>query len=328
MKDCSRDVVRYHDDKVELSADQERQLRGRRDSNERRVRRGLEDVDAPKPKKFVPQGSFSMRTTIQEPSNDYDIDDGVVFSKESLQGARGADKGAREARDMVRDAVDDGSFKRSPEVKTNCVRVYYDDGPHVDIPVYREDETGYELAGSDWKVSDPEGVNEWFRWHLTYYTEDGRKQIRQIIRLIKSFCVLRPSYSLPSGFVITTLVLEQYPGLDARLDRALRDSMAAIRDRLDQDLLVRHPVVAEWLIDGDATSKTEKLRDLLSVALRDLEGLDRPNCTRSQALKIWKKVLATDYFDQSIRDAEEEEKKQAGAAVGRLGVIPKPYGRY
>ena len=66
------------------------------------------------------------------------------------------------------DAVDDGSFKTDPEIKTNCVRVYYNDGPHVDIPVYRSITDGfgndkYELASVDWKESDPEGVNRWFR---------------------------------------------------------------------------------------------------------------------------------------------------------------------
>lgn len=328
MKDCSKDVVRYHDDKVKLSAEQADQLRRRRGSNEKRVTRGLEDAGEPKPQKFVAQGSFPMRTTIQEPNNDYDIDDGAVFSTESLQGARGADKGARETRDMVRDAVDDGSFKRAPEVKTNCVRVYYDDGPHVDIPVYRESESGNELAGADWKVSDPEGVNEWFKKSLDGETADGRSQVRQVIRLIKSLCAQRPSYSLPSGFVITVLVLEQYRSYDERLDSALRDSIVAIRDRLNGDLHVRHPVVDEWLIDSDNESKTRQLLQLLRTAVEDLNYLDRPNCTRSQALKIWKKVLATGYFDQRIVDAEREEKKSAADAVGRLGSVPKPYGHH
>lgn len=326
MRDCSKDVARYHDDKVRLSAEQADQLRRRRDSNETRVSQGLEEAGDPKPRKFVLQGSFSMRTTIQEPNNDYDIDNGAVFTKESLRGERGADKSPLEARHMVRDAVDDGSFKQAPEVKPNCVRVPYNDGPHVDIPVYRESELGYELAGADWRVSDPEGVNGWFNQILSQMTAAGRAQCRQIIRLLKSFCVCRPSYSLPSGFVLTTLILEQYQAIDLRLDRALRNSMKAVRDRLDQDLLVRHPVVSEWLIDQDASPKTEQLRDLLSRSLNDLDGLDRPNCTRSHALKIWKKVLATDYFDPDITDAEEDEKKAASDSIRRLGSIPKPYG--
>jgi hypothetical protein len=33
-----------------------------------------------------------------------------------------------QARQMVRDAVDDGKFKTPPEVRSNCVRVYYEKG--------------------------------------------------------------------------------------------------------------------------------------------------------------------------------------------------------
>jgi hypothetical protein len=37
---------------------------------------------------------------------------------------------------MVRDAVDDDKFKKPPEVRPNCVRVFYEAGYHVDLPVY------------------------------------------------------------------------------------------------------------------------------------------------------------------------------------------------
>src|SRR5262249_36820625 len=59
---------------------------------------------------------------------DYDIDDGVYFDKGVLVGDRGAEMSALQARQMVRDALDDGSFKTPPEVRTNCVRVYYEAG--------------------------------------------------------------------------------------------------------------------------------------------------------------------------------------------------------
>ena len=54
--------------------------------------------------------------------------------------------------------------------------------------------------------------------------------------------------------------------------------------------------------------------------------LDRNSCTRSKALRVWKRVLATDYFDKDIEQAEEDEKAKTSAAVARIGVAPKPYG--
>ena len=329
MKDYSKDIVNYHDDRVQLTSNQKTELRNRRDANRNRVRDGLKGAGDPQPKKFVAQGSFSMGTTIQEPDRDYDIDDGVVFSQESLQGPRGADKTALETRHMVCDAVDDGSFKRPPEIKKNCVRVFYNDGPHVDLPVYRQvasPKHPYELASSEWRVSDPEGVNAWFSACLDRAGEKGRGQLRRLIRLLKSFCANRPSYSLPSGFVLTVLCQEQYWIHDERLDRAFESVLQRIYDRLCQSLYVRHPIVDEWLIDEDSSYKTDKLRDLLRSSLDEMEVLDRPNCTRSRALKVWKKVLATDYFDKDIEQAESDEKAQTSAAIAGVGVVPKPYG--
>ena len=396
MRNCSHDLLDYHRDKIQLSSNQKAQLRDRRDANRGRIRDGLNKAGIPQPQKFVSQGSYAMQTTIQEPENDYDIDDGVVFNMESLRGPRRANKTALEARQMIRDIVDDGSFKtatrnqdklcegllvamgrsvsqgsyamqttiQEPENdydiddgvvfnmeslrgprranKTalearQMIRDIVDDGSfktppeikHVDIPVYRETsaEQHYELASADWKESDPEGVNGWFKDESSLSGEDGRIQIRQIIRLMKAFCVARQSYALPSGFVLTVLILENYVGFDERLDRALRNVMEKVRDRLNNSLYVRHPVVDEWLIDSKSSSKTEKLRDVLSNAIDELKTLDLPSCSRSKALRIWKWIFLTDYFGEKIGDAEADEKATTSAAIISSGQVPKPYGR-
>ena len=331
MRDCDKDIRGYHSDRVALTEKQRADLRERRDANRRRVKSGLKTNDDPAPEEFVIQGSYAMRTTIQEPGNDYDIDDGAVFSEESLEGARGADMSALDARKMVREAADDGSFKRAPEIKTNCVRVFYNDGPHVDVPAYRRltgsDE--FELAGADWKVSDPKGVNSWFNGCLDRHCSAGRMQFRQVIRLLKSICKSRPSYALPSGFVLTVLSEECYYGPDDRLDRAVRDMLIAVRDCLRSDLTVKHPVVDEWLIDSDDDSKTRKLRELLEGAAKELDILGRPNCTRSMALKAWKNVFNTDYFDDEIEAASKAAMRGSSIAVTGLHPSrPKPYGRH
>ena len=64
-----------------------------------------------------------MRTVIQDPGFEYDIDDGVVFTKESLKGPRGGEMSSIDARKMVCDCGSTAdSFGKAPEVKTNCVR--------------------------------------------------------------------------------------------------------------------------------------------------------------------------------------------------------------
>ncbi len=322
MQDCNSDIKEYHSDRVKLTAAQKDKLRGWRDSNRDRLRRGLENNEDPSPLKSVAQGSFAMHTTIQEPGNEYDIDDGVVFSQESLQGPHGAEKKALDARNMVRDAVDDGSFKRQPEIKTNCVRVFYNEGPHVDIPVYRSDGNGYELASADWKESDPKGVNAWFAERADLKKDLGLKHFRELIRLLKSMCKNRPFYSLPSGFVITVLVDKCYDNIgDDRLDIDLYNVIESLRKRLAGNLYVLHPVVAtELLIDGNNVHKTEKLKEVLDYAAEKLECLKLQSCTHLQALKAWRDVFNTDYFKDKITAEEEKAKTKAremvvGAAI-------------
>ena len=92
-------------------------------------------------------------------------------NEEDLVGERGAEMSSLQVRQMVRDALDDGSFKTAPEVRKSCVRVYYEAGFHVDVPIYRrvtsKDVWGneshhHELASSDWKRSDARHVTDWF----------------------------------------------------------------------------------------------------------------------------------------------------------------------
>lgn len=335
MKNCDKDIRAYHDQRVRLTESQKKSLRDRRDANRERLRRGLKKNGDPAPVKSVAQGSYAMGTVIQEPKGAYDIDDGVVFTANSLVGPRGAPKTPLDTRKMVRDAVDDGSFKTDPEIKTNCVRVYYDDGPHVDIPAYRSitDWFGhdkYALASVDWKESDPEGVNGWFREWVKDKRAAGLAHSRELIRLLKSMCKNRPSYTtLPSGFVLTVLVQECYQSGAGSLDVELRELIEAIHRRLEANLTVAHPVVSgEWLIDDDSKHRAEKLREVLGKAVEELTALDRTTCTLSETLKAWKKVFNTDFFDQLIADAEADERRRTSSGIAAPAVAsgPKSYG--
>src|ERR1700676_4972021 len=121
MFDCADAVLAYHDDRVTLPQTERTQMRDRRDANRERLKRGLKDAMKPAPREFWSQGSYSMKTMTQHPAKDYDIDDGVYFNKDALVGYRGAEMSALQVRQMVRDALDDGSFKTPPEVRKNCV---------------------------------------------------------------------------------------------------------------------------------------------------------------------------------------------------------------
>ncbi|WP_037569610.1 cyclic GMP-AMP synthase DncV-like nucleotidyltransferase [Sphingomonas sp. S17] len=318
MYDCDKDVCAYHKDEVTLPKTDQDSMRSRRDANRKRLRDGLSKANDPAPSEFVKQGSYAMKTMLRDAANDYDIDDGVYFWKEDLVGDRGAEKTSIQARWMVRDAIDDGSFKTAPEVRSNCVRVFYEKGYHVDVPVYRksEDDDGnmvHELASSSgWKRSDARDVTQWFEDERSNSTNGT--QLRRLVRLIKKYAKSRSSWKggILSGFGITVLVTE-CQRIDSREDQALYDTMKAIRDRLNWNLVVKHPVTPnDTITSGDNDAKARMLRDKLTQALDWLAPLFEWDCTREKALGCWDKVFNTTYFSER---GEEEARAAASYAA-------------
>ena len=255
MFNCSEDLLAYHNDRITLPLADQREMSDRRNSNRDRVRRDLRDESKPSVREFKSQGSYAMRTMTQHPENDYDIDDGVYFEKSALVGLRNGEMSALDARCMGRDAVCDDAFSRPPEVRNNCVRVYYKAGYHVDMPVYRrvvtknilgQDVIHHELASADWVRSDARDVTAWFEKENNAQSPDetNGRQMRRVVRQIKMFARSRDSWrgQILSGFGITKLVTECFRGNAVREDLALYDTMNAIRSRLYGSLVVNHPV--------------------------------------------------------------------------------------
>ena len=324
MFDCSKDVRAHHNQKVTLPKTEQDRMRDRRNTNRERLRRGLDKAGKPAPIEFVAQGSYAMKTMVRDQDNDYDIDDGVYFRKEDLVGPRGAEMTSLQARQMVRDAVDNDRFKVAPEVRSNCVRVYYEAGYHVDLPVYRRvvtstffgEEVHYELAASSgWKRSDARDVTRWYE-NERAKSADGQ-QLRRINRDLKKFARSRHSWrsGILSGFGISVLVVERFRQND-REDRALYDTMVAIRDRLNWGLEIAHPVTPhDYITIGPDDARARSFRDKLTAAIDTLRPLFRTDCTREQALKCWDKIFATTFFSERF----ENEQRAAVAAPAIIG---------
>ena len=319
MFDCSKDVCAYHDQEVTLPKSEQDAMRDRRNANRSRLRNGLADAGKPAPLEFVKQGSYAMKTMTRDPDNDYDVDDGVYFRKEDLVGDRGAEMTSLQARLMVREAVDDGKFKTPPEVRSNCVRVYYERGYHVDLPVYRRvvtstafgEEAHYELAASSgWKRSDARDVSDWYE-HEREKVADG-VQLRRINRELKKYARSRDSWrvGILSGFGISVLTTERFRHND-REDRGLYHTMVAIRDRLNWNLQIQHPVTpGDYITSGPDDARARCFRDKVAEAIDTLQPLFDTDCTRERALKCWDKVFATTFFSERL----EEEQRAAVAA--------------
>jgi hypothetical protein len=203
-------------------------------------------------------------------------------------------------------------------------------GYHVDLPVYRrvitKDAFGnethfYELASSDWKRSDAREVTTWFEKENSDQSPDtlNGRQLRRVTRHIKKYARSRPSWcgSILSGFGITKLVTECFRGDADREDKALHDTMKAIRDRLKWNLIVQHPVtLGETITKGNDDPKAKLLREKLDEAIANLEPLFEHDCTRQKALKCWDKVYVTEFFSDRY-----EPVSKASASVSAPSVL-------
>ena len=322
--DCHSEMTNFHRDNVTLQKAQQDEMRGRRDSGRTRLENGLTEAKKPQPKEKRSQGSYQMRTMVQDPANDYDIDDGAYFYADDLKDDDGNDLTPLAARQRVCDALKwDGRLRKEAAVKDNCVRQEYAAGYHIDVPVYRivttknakgEETDTYELASGDkWVVSDARAVTRWFNGmvgELNAGESDG-SQMRRIVKLTKKFSRrAKWKSSTLSGISVTKLVADHFV-VDDRDDKALRETWKAIDVKLQASTEIEHPISVNKLAEqGDA--KAEYFRDCLQGALKDLEILDKDDCTRKQARKAWDKVFDTTYFTDQP-DAEDGKEAKGTA---------------
>jgi len=309
--DCHSEMTGFHRDNVTLSNKQQGEMRTRRDAGRTRLENGLNEAKKAQPKQVRSQGSYQMRTMVQDDDNDYDIDDGAYFASDDLKDGAGVALTPLAARQRVCDAlVWDGRLKQEATVKRNCVRQVYAAGYHIDIPVYRivttendhdEPVEHYELAsGDDWTRSDARAVTRWFNGlvgELNAGESDG-SQMRRITKLTKKFA-RRVGWKnkTTSGICITKLVVDRFQYSEDRDDKALRETWKAIDKKLQKSTEIDHPVLDTKLapVGDDAVTF---FRDCLSNALKTLEVLDNSDCTRKQAREAWDEVFDTDFFTE------------------------------
>ena len=140
MYDCSKEFNKFYRTEVVLPETEQNELREKRRLNVKRLKDGLKEYYDEKGEDYRVaedriQGSMAMHTTVQNDKNDYDIDVGIVFESNNLNGL-----GALASRNMVADALKRKTkqFAEDPDVKTSCVRLKYaSTGYHVDFAIFK-----------------------------------------------------------------------------------------------------------------------------------------------------------------------------------------------
>ncbi len=249
-----------------------------------------------------------MFTLVQRPQNDYDIDTAIIFREEALPA------NALDARKRVADALlaSGASFKQPPAPRTNAVTVWYAEGFHIDLAVYRERRSRgrivIEHAGSQWTERDPEAIPRWFRNCSRHRspkeaaTESGLRdyQMRRFVRYLKAFVCSHDSSGLPGGLLITALVGECYHPQPSRDDKALYDTMAAIADYLRKDLRIYSPVDRQTLLTTKTKhyNQAQRFQALIEDALKQLDSLWEQSCNEAVAMEAWDWIFRHEYWSQ------------------------------
>lgn len=243
----------------------------------------------------IVQGSVAMSTVIKNENNDYDIDVAIIFDKSNIP------EGTTTVKNIVVNALKMKctGFKVPPYAKTNCVRIEYCDGYHIDFAIYRRfrDENGkfqYEHCGSEWRSRDPKAITAWF------IQENKNKdyKLRELVRLLKMFSRSREYWSMPGGLVQSVLANEKYQTY-SRVDERFYYTLKAIRDRLFWNKDVYNPTDASQtlkLIKKD-DEKINNLYNRLTIYLNKLDILFDPNCTKKQAMDAWKEFFNHDFWN-------------------------------
>lgn len=335
--DCSSEMTGFHVDEVTLPQSEQKEMRSRRDAGRTRLETGLDLKEHPQPKESASQGSYQMRTMIQDDDCDYDIDDGVYFAKADLVNDNGNELSPVAARERVCEALKwDGRLKHDAEVKRNCVRQPYPAGYHIDVPVYRivttvnqDDETveHYELASEDtWAKNDARAVTRWYNDQVGDLNEgesDG-SQMRRITKLTKKLARSRSSWKAKtaSGICITKLVYDHFVHQEDRDDKALRETWKAIQSALGESTEIKHPVLVNSNLTDQGDPEVRFFSDCLDEALKKLDGLDANDCDRKKARAIWDDVFNTTYFSDKP-DEDDKAKKSSSVIITSAGTAQR-----
>ncbi|WP_424946491.1 cyclic GMP-AMP synthase DncV-like nucleotidyltransferase [Candidatus Spongiihabitans sp.] len=319
MSMCKKNIAKFHDDHVVLAENLKKTIRERAKNNRIRIRTNLERSENPNPIGFLQQGSYKMGTMIRANKEKYDIDDGIYFKPDEL-----GEMSPREVREMICEAARDKKFDTPPEVKTNCVRIYYNEGFHIDVPVYKKHDNEKPLlsSGYEWIKSDPKAVTEWFK-----NSADGTGNadgIRKIVRLLKKFVDCYAGESRISGLAISVLVVELWDlesNAEFDWEDALHQIMKSIKDRLLWSQKIMHPVITDECLVDENDQKVIEFKDKLVDAILDLSVLDRHEYSKNDALLAWEKVFPCGFF-KDVADNDDSPATKATVAAGVAGYAP------
>lgn len=318
--------------KIRLTEKRKEDLKGNRIAIKKKIRDWflLNKPNELQPK-FFGQGSFEMNTIInpipEYDENDnkylkYDLDYGVYFIENDGEDNKRA---INTWHDWVYESVENHT-ETEPQKKNTCVRVFYSDGHHIDLPIYYKEDDYIELAhkGKGWIESDPKEFYEWFNEKAK-----DNQQLRRIVRYLKAWKNYRESKNtnlkLPSGFALTILATDNY-FKDDNDDVAFRETVRKIKDALEVEFACIRPTTPEGEDVFENYSETKE-----NIFLNALESL-LYDCDKANEEKNFKKASEIlrnnqfgDRFPLGKDETEEDKSNRLAESLLNTGIIHRPY---
>jgi hypothetical protein len=273
--------------------------------------------------KFTSQGSFVMETIINptpiekdgKTITKYDLDDGVYF----LGGEEPKDRITIETyHNWIVEAID-GHTDTPPVDKNTSVRTIFDDGHHIDMPIYyKKNSCIPELAhkANGWVESDPAAFAEWFNEKA-----DVTPQLRRLTRYMKGWRDARhiknSATRMPSGLILTILTANNFKA-NNRDDIAMKDTLIAIHEELKKNFVCLRPTAPineDLLKEYSKARKDYFMEQLEGVITSAKQAIEEPN-QKDSCLK-WQKHLGERFPCQNAKDEIEDAKEYLAPAVIR-----------
>jgi hypothetical protein len=321
-------------------------LREKRDNLKARLKRELPKVASSLQRTGIlglkGQGSYLMRTTVEGVEEEIDIDVGLY-----LDVSRHA-RGPTTVKQWVYDALGGGSKNSHThriEFHRYCIRVYYRAGFHVDIAVYAAGSSNggesYLATGKrhsekrlkSWERSEPRKLKSLIE---DRYDEEGRRQLRRIVRYLKRWSELRFSpggNERPTGIALTAAAYKlfepAYSGVFSNGEPkdlvALRRFVRQLVETFDGDRIeLPYPAAPHDDLFGRMTTRQQRIfKDKLQSLLCTLKRAEHTDPAEAHELlasefgEAFRTALQKANFQERPAINEAERRDWSSADVGK-----------
>lgn len=311
MYNLSSKFNTFYKNHVVLQQTKQDELKDKMEKNIERLNDGLSEYNAEYGTDYAlmdyeVQGSVAMHTVTQNDENEYDIDVAIIFDKDKIPDS------TTRVKNFVVNALKRKCtrFRTEPEKKTNCIRIEYASGYHIDFAIYRRfkndnGEYEYEHCGSEWRSRNPWGITNWFNKE----NKASESNLRSVVRLLKMFCKSNDGWSMPGGLIQSVLASEAISS-NERLDVTFYESICGIRDRLAKDKEVYNPsdTTLTLMYTAKDYQKVKNLQTRLDSYIKKLDILFDGKCTEQDAINAWKNFFNHSYWGGLVQENESIEK--------------------